>query len=125
VRAAIIFNAITDESTPDEKDVMIQAESVSVSLLHLGHSPEFVPCDLDLGSLRRKLERINPDVVFNLVEALDGEGKLIHLVPSLLDVIGIPYTGSPSDAIYLSSHKVMAKEKMAACNLPTPCWIGP
>ena len=125
MRAAIIFNAITDESTPDEKDVMIQAESVSVSLLHLGHSPEFVPCDLDLGSLRRKLERIKPDVVFNLVEALDGEAKLIHLVPSFLDVTGIPYTGSPSDAIYLSSHKVMAKEKMAASNLPTPCWIGP
>jgi D-alanine-D-alanine ligase len=124
VRVAIVFNAVTDKSSPDERDVIVQAESVSTSLRRLGHTTEFLPCDLDLASFRKRLEKINPDAVFNLVESLDSQGKLIHLVPSLLDVMRIPYTGSPSDSIYLSSHKVMAKEKMASSNLPTPCWIG-
>ena len=42
MRAAILFNAVTDESTPDEKDVMVQAESVADALLQLGHSPDFI-----------------------------------------------------------------------------------
>ncbi|MBU0699555.1 MAG: GNAT family N-acetyltransferase [Proteobacteria bacterium] len=125
MRVAILLNAVTDKSTPDEQDVIVQAESVSAALLQLGHTPELLSCDLDLASLRQRLENIQPDVVFNLVESLEGKGKLIHLVPSLLDVMGIPYTGSASESIYLSSHKVMAKEKMLSSNLPTPDWIGP
>ena len=125
MRVAIIFNSVADNNNPDEKDVIVQAESVAASLIQLGHQPELLACDLDLASLRLGIEKIRPDVVFNLVESLERSGRLIHLVPSLLDVMGIPYTGSPSESIYLTSHKVMAKEKMLAADLPTAYWIGP
>ena len=83
-------------------------------------------CDLDLASRRRLLaETLKPDIVFNLVESLDSKGRLIHLVPSLLDVMGIPYTGSVSDSIYFSSHKVMAKEKIASSNCQPPAGSDP
>ena len=125
MRVAILFNAVSDKSTPDEQDVIVQVEAVSDALLQLGHTPELLACDLDLASLQHRLEKIQPDIAFNLVESLESKGKLIHLVPSLLDVIGLPYTGSASESIYLSSHKLIAKEKMSLSNLPTPYWIGP
>jgi D-alanine-D-alanine ligase len=125
VRIAVIFNAVSDQSSPDEQDVIVQAESVAASLKQLGHQSELLGCDLDLSAFRLGLEKMRPDVVFNLVESLGCSGRLIHLVPSLLDVMGIPYTGSPSESIYVTSHKVMAKQKMSAAGLPTPYWIGP
>jgi D-alanine-D-alanine ligase len=71
------------------------------------------------------LEAQRPDLVFNLVESLAGHGRLIHLVPSLLDAMGLPYSGAPAEAIWLTSHKVMAKERLVAAGLPTPPWTGP
>ena len=38
-------------------------------------------------------------MVFNLVESLGGYDGLMHLATSLLDVLGLPYTGSPTEAL--------------------------
>jgi D-alanine-D-alanine ligase len=63
--------------------------------------------------------------VFNLVETLDATGRLIHLFPALLEAMGLAFTGACADAIYLTSNKIRAKERMVAAGLPTPAWIGP
>lgn len=122
---AIAHNEVTDSSLPDERDVLVQVETVSKALLRLGHQPVPIACNLDLSALKLAIERLRPECVFNLVESLDGRGQLICLVPSLLEVMGVAYTGSPAASIYLTSHKVMAKEKMRAAGLPTPAWFGP
>ncbi|MBF0259960.1 MAG: D-alanine--D-alanine ligase [Desulfamplus sp.] len=125
VKIAIVHNAVKDNSLPDELDVIKQAKAVAISLANLGHTSSFVPCDLNLDALKHQLARIKPDIVFNLVESLDGHGRLIHVVPSLLDALKIPYTGACAEAIYHTSHKVMAKERMRAAGLPTPEWVNP
>lgn len=66
-----------------------------------------------------------PDMVFNLVESLEGEGRLIHFFPLLLDAVGIGYTGVSAGSILATSNKVNAKQHMAAAGLPTPDCIGP
>jgi D-alanine-D-alanine ligase len=80
---------------------------------------------MDLAGLQEKLKSIKPDLVFNLVESLDGKGRLIGVVPFMLDAMGIAFTGAPAESIHVTSHKVMAKEKMLTAGLPTPAWIGP
>lgn len=125
MRIAIAYNAVTDTSAPDEQDVLIQLRSVAAALGDLGHQAVETPCTLDLADLKHRLESTRPDVVFNLVESLGGSGRLIHLVPALLDAMALPYTGSSAAAIQLTSHKTMAKERMLAAGLPTPAWIGP
>ena len=104
LKVAIIHNLVTNESAVDESDVIIQAQAVANALIEIGHQPVSVMCDLDLKRLKERLGKIQPDAIFNLVESLDGSGNLIHLVPCLLDSMGIPYTGSPSESIFLSSH---------------------
>ena len=125
MRVAIAYNAVPDAGAPDEQDVLVQLRAVAAALGRLGHRVCEMPVTLDLSALKSRLEDYRAEVVFNLVESLGGSGRLIHLVPALLDAIGIPYTGAPSNSIHLTSHKAMAKERMLAFGLPTPAWIGP
>jgi D-alanine-D-alanine ligase len=125
MRVSVVYNAVTDDGPADEQDVLVQVDAVRKALRVSGHEAFTLPAGLELGQLRDRLEAQRPDLVFNLVESLAGHGCLIHLVPSLLDAMGLRYTGAPAEAIWLTSHKVMAKERMVAAQLPTPVWAGP
>jgi D-alanine-D-alanine ligase len=57
------------------------------------------------------------------VETISGRGSLIHIVPSLLDSLQLPYTGAGTEAMMLTSNKVLAKRWLAAAGLPTPPWF--
>jgi D-alanine-D-alanine ligase len=125
VRVAIVHNAVSSHESEDQRDVLEQARAVAEALESLGHQSLTLDCTLDLDQLRRRLEEVQPDIVFNLVEALGGSDWLIHLVPALLDVLNLPYTGSPTEAIFLSTQKLLAKQRLRGADLPTPAWIAP
>jgi len=125
MRVTVAHNAVGDNCRPDEGDVLIQADAVVQTLKQLGHVPVVLACDLNLAAVRDRLIKTRPDVVFNLVEALNGHDRFIHLFPSLLDSMGMPYTGSRSAALYFTSNKTLAKQRMVEAKLPTPPWIGP
>jgi D-alanine-D-alanine ligase len=125
MRIAVVHNAVSDKSDPDERDVLVQADAVCAALKQLGHKPVLLVCTLDLSSVQNRLSEIQPDIVFNLVESLNGSGRLIHLFPALLDVMGTPYTGSETHSLYFTSHKILAKRQMKLNSLSTPPWIGP
>ena len=125
MRIAILHNAVSGADAPDEQDVLVQVEAVAAALERLGHQAWPLPCTLDLAALRARLAEERPDLAFNLVESLDGTGRLIHLVPALLDHLRIGFTGAPTEAVLATSHKLMAKERMRALGLPTPAWLGP
>jgi len=122
---AVLHNAVAGHESPDEQDVLVQVATVRAALDRLGHRAWALPCTLDLAAVRSRLLADRPDLVFNLVESLDGTGRLIHLVPALLDHLGIAFTGAPTDAVLATSHKLMAKERLRALGLPTPAWVGP
>src|SRR5437899_1496817 len=48
----------------------------------------------------RELDRLRPDIVFNMVEGLEGVNRESH-VPAMLEALGIPFTGS--DPLTLST----------------------
>lgn len=120
MKVAILFNEPRAGAAADEADVLVQVESVARALAAWGHSIERIACGLDLGSLAARLASSPPDLVFNLVEGLAGHDRLSSVVPSLLDALGIPYTGSGTEAIFLTTNKLLAKERLAAAGLPTP-----
>jgi D-alanine-D-alanine ligase len=122
---ALLYPAVTDSDSPDERDILVQAEAVGRALSALGHDPIDLPCSLDLSALRGELAQLKPQLVFNLVESLEGRGCLIHLVPFLLDALKVPYTGCGAEAILATSNKALAKDRLAALGLPTPAWLAP
>jgi D-alanine-D-alanine ligase len=124
MRIAVVYNAVANAS-PDESDVLIQAAAVKRALRQLGHRVFSLACSLNLAAAQNRLAKIRPDIVFNLVESLGGQDRLVHLFPALLDSMGIPYTGSKSEALYFTSNKILAKQWMVQADLPTPPWLGP
>lgn len=72
----------------------------------------FVDRDIDM-----LLRQIDVDLVFNALHGRYGEDGCIQ---GLLEMLGIPYTGSGVLASSLSMHKVKAKELFRLHNLPTP-----
>jgi D-alanine-D-alanine ligase len=125
MRIAVVYNAVADESSPDESDVLIQAHAVKQALNQLGHRVVLLACSLNLAAVQKRLVKTQPDIVFNLVESLDGQDRLAHLLPALLDSMGMPYTGSKSEPLHFTSNKILAKQWMVQAGLPTPPWLGP
>ncbi|NLF67824.1 MAG: D-alanine--D-alanine ligase [Candidatus Anammoximicrobium sp.] len=122
MQVAILHNRVTPDALASDRDVLVQVEAVTAALERLGHRTVAVECDLNLLSLQQRLQALQPGVVFNLVESLDGSDSLMFLVPALLDRMHLPYTGSPTEAVWLTNHKVLAKERLCQAGLPTPVW---
>ncbi|PIP37010.1 MAG: D-alanine--D-alanine ligase [Desulfobacterales bacterium CG23_combo_of_CG06-09_8_20_14_all_52_9] len=123
MNVVIVHAAVTDDSAPDDRDVLDQVDAVSAGLKGLGHTVTVLPCHLDLAGVKSRLLAVRPRVVFNLVESLDGCMRLIHLFPALLEAMALPYTGSCAEALWVTTHKGMAKAKISAAGLPTPPWV--
>ena len=125
MRLAVVHHAVGPKAPTDEQDVLDQAEAVSSALKDLGHEVHLLSCTLDLEGICSKLKALGVDAVFNLVESLHGTGRLIHLFPSVLDAMALPYTGSSALSILSTSHKILAKARLRAEGISTPSWIGP
>ncbi len=124
MQVVILYNAVSEQDAVEDLDVLVQVETVSQSLKRLGHESFAVPCTLDLNSLKEKLQQLQPDVIFNLVEALHGDDSLVYLPPAVLDALGLPYTGSQAEALFLTTNKILAKQRLSQAGLPTPTWIA-
>jgi len=124
MKVVFLHDDIPPTARPDELDVFVQVQTVATALSRLGHSFERLPFTLNLTEVGDALRRLSPDVVFNLVEAVGGQGRLIHLAPAVLDVLRIPYTGAGTEAMFLTANKLLTKQLLAAHGIATPAWAS-
>jgi D-alanine-D-alanine ligase len=123
MRVTILHNAVPADAPPEDQDTLVAVAAVSDALVRLGHQPTPLACSLDLAVMRDELLRRRPDVIFNLVESLAGEDSLVYLPAAVLDTLNIPYCGSRTESLFLTTHKILAKQRMRQVGLPTPAWI--
>jgi D-alanine-D-alanine ligase len=123
MKIAILFAEITEEAGKDEQDVLVQVEAVRASMLALGHETSLLPITLDLQKAATELDRMRPDLVFNLVESLAGAGRFLHFAPALLEHMRIPFTGSGSESLYITTGKILSKERLRYAGIATPNWM--
>lgn len=124
MRVVVLHGKVAEDAGKDELDVLVQREAVSRALAELGYDPVALPFSLDMDGVDRELRSLGPAFVFNLVESVEGWGRFIHLAPSLLDHLELPYTGSGTEAVFLTSNKLLAKRLLRAAGVPTPPWYG-
>ena len=120
----ILHNAVASDDSPEDQDTLAQVAAISDALGRLGHRPVAAPCTLDLAAARESLLAADADLVVNLVESLGGSDSLAHLAPALLDSMRLPYTGSHTEALFATNHKLIAKRTMRQAGLPTPRWMS-
>ncbi len=90
---------------------------VAEALSRLGHEVD----PLDLGpDLVSRLERNRPDVAFIALHGTEGEDGTVQ---ALLELMGIPYTGSGEAACSRCMDKSLAKHILRDHGLPTPDWV--
>lgn len=124
MKVLILHDTIPESAPQDQKDGLVQAAMVAEALGRLGYDPVPVPFSLDVLSFVDTLRLTRPAFVFNLVESVNGSGRLIHMAPAVMNQLGVPFTGASTDSLYLTSNKAIAKRVMALAGLPTPEWYS-
>jgi D-alanine-D-alanine ligase len=66
--------------------------------------------------------RLKPDIVFNFVEHMGGDRRLACNVPALLDVLGVPYTGSSAIG-RITIDKAASKLAVSSVGFPVPPFV--
>jgi D-alanine-D-alanine ligase len=98
-----------------ERQVSLKSGArVEDALERLGH--QVIPVDVG-ADLVDRLTAESPEVAFVALHGRDGEDGTVQ---ELLEVMGIPYTGSGVSACIRSSDKVLAKHAMRDAGVPTP-----
>jgi D-alanine-D-alanine ligase-like ATP-grasp enzyme/ribosomal protein S18 acetylase RimI-like enzyme len=123
MKLVILHSPVAADAGPDEQDTLVQVQAVAAALRERGHSATPLPCALDLARVATELRALAPDLVFNLVEAVDGTSRLIHLGLSLLEHLRLPFCGAGADAMYLTTNKLTAKTLLRQSGLPTAAWV--
>ncbi len=103
-----------------EREVEEQVDAVEDALDRLGLAHQRFPLTEDVEDLVTGLKAYTPDVVINLCEGAFGDSRFEMNVPSLLELLGVPYTGSPPLALGLCQHKGLAKAVLRTNGIPTP-----
>jgi len=126
MKVVILYDRIAREgSLPDQSDALVQAEALGRALSDLGHESVEMTFSMDIKGFLKEIREAYPQLVFNLVESVEGHGRLIHFPASILDLLAIPYTGAPADALYLTSSKILTKKVLARAGIPTPSHYSP
>jgi D-alanine-D-alanine ligase len=98
-----------------ERQVSLRSGArVEDALARLAH--EVVPIDVG-GDLVDRLQGSAPDVAFVALHGVGGEDGTVQ---ELLEILGIPYTGSGVLACMRSMDKVLAKHLLVEAGIPTP-----
>jgi D-alanine-D-alanine ligase len=118
----IIHNSVTHESTADARDILEQVDSVQTALQSRSYRTATLAIDLRLDAVKSRLREESPDVVFNLVEAIDDCGQLVPIATGLLDHLQIPYTGSSTEGLLITGNKILAKQWLRVNGLATADW---
>ena len=124
MKVAVLHDRVPENATEDQRDVLIEIETVSKALRNLGYEPVNVTFTLNIEKVIKTLRAVKPAFVFNLVESVEGQGQMIHIAPSILDYCKIPYTGAGTDAIYITSNKLLTKRLFASSHILTPPWVS-
>jgi D-alanine-D-alanine ligase len=99
----------------DDIDTIRAVESALASR----HRVSLVNADLDAFAAFRELK---PDLVFNIAEGLHGASREAQ-IPAMLDMLGLPYTGSDPLTLGNCLDKRRTKEILSYHRIPTPRFV--
>lgn len=121
-RVVILHEKVEPDAPADRQDLIREIEYLTTILNSLRYEVIRLPMSLDLRAIAMSIKRIRPIFVFNMADSVDGQGRLVYLAPAILERIGVPFTGSGSEAMFLTSNKVIAKQLLTKNGIATPPW---
>lgn len=131
LRIGVLFNEDENLEHGDPADqVAVQAvrdcaRAVAESCRENGWDALTLAAPRDPVELVQQLRDERVDLVFNLVEAVGGDARLEAANAFLLELAGLPFTGSPARAMTLSLEKPVTRAVLTSRGVPVPAgaWL--
>ena len=122
MRIAVAYDRAADHGgTPDTRGVLEAVRGVIDALAREGHAAFPIAAGPPLDRFMGRLAGV--DMIFNLVESLDGVAADEHRVAALMELTGRPVTGATSETLALCRRKDRVNALLAARGLPVPDWL--
>lgn len=119
----LIYNepiAIGEANWQSSMDVMAQVEAIELALAELGHRSVRIPFTRDLGRFVRHIEEVRLTLAVNLCESVDDNPQFVAHPAAVLELLNIPFTGSPSSTLTATTDKHLLKLILQAAGFKTP-----
>lgn len=123
MKIALVYNGISRDMLVNapldrtaELDSAETIETLRQAVAAHGHEVVLIEADVDA---YERLRQSGAELVFNISEGTHGEDRESQ-IPAMLEMLGLPYTGSGPLALALCLHKGKAKEVLAWHGIPTP-----
>src|ERR1700759_4385744 len=123
MKILVLHSDIAADGPPEELDTLIAADAVAVALPARG--PQAEKAAFREETLEALLVEHRPDIVFNLVEGVDGQGRLAPRAPEMLAALGQRFTGVSARAMAVTNDKPLTKMMLRQAGLATPGWAVP
>jgi D-alanine-D-alanine ligase len=123
MKILVLHSDIGADPPPEEEDTLLAADAVQAALAARGHTVSKAAFREE--TLSSLLRAIAPDMVFNLVEGVDGKGVLASIAPRLLGELEMPFTGAGAKAMDVTCDKPLTKRMLRDAGLATPDWSVP
>ena len=118
MRLGVLYNLIESSETEEvEEDLMEMAEEIKKSLESYGHEVFLINAD---ENLFQNLKKKEIEMVFNVCERFNGNSLFEPHVAAMLELSGIPFTGSDYSTLFFCNNKIKAKEILNAYKISTP-----
>jgi D-alanine-D-alanine ligase len=117
---AVLSRTKLQETRPDTYAEWDTEETVLAvkAALEERHTVTMIEADEDAP---QRLLQVQPDIVFNVAEGLRGPSREAQ-IPAVLEMFGIPYTGSDPVTLAICLDKSRAKEILSFHGIPTPAF---
>jgi D-alanine-D-alanine ligase len=121
MKIAVLFDGASALAKSPDLLILGTVEAVERSLATEGNEVVRVPVHPD-GRWIERVRRGKFDLAFNLCEGIDGVAVLEPSVVSVLELFGLPYTGSASWTTALCLRKPVTNALLDRAGLPVPRW---
>ena len=111
------------DGSPDRigrQAVRSRFQAVQKALSSLGYYIASLEAEKKLPTLLEEILTAKADLVFNLCEEFFGQTRLEMNIAALLELLDLPFTGSPALVLGLSQDKGKTKTILAHHHIPTP-----
>src|SRR4051812_12668024 len=119
MNVAILFDGASAFAKEPDLLIISTVEAIERSLLLEGNKVTRVPVHQD-GRWIEKLRRGKFDLAFNMCEGIDGIASLEPAVIGVMELFGIPYTGSSAYTTGVTLRKHVVNTLLDRAGLPVP-----
>lgn len=125
-RIGLVHNVPNSESTPFHEasfDIITQVEAIEGALERCGYSSRRIPFTRNLTAFIECLKKEPVDMLFNLCETVDEITALAAHPAAVFELLGIPFSGSPSMTLMMTTDKVMTKRLLRVRGIKTAPYL--